>query len=78
MDDGNHVSTDEVVPGLVSPENGNGCTEGETELSETFVNKEVRGVNRWVSTRSSKGIPPKRYGDVVSSLISFWVNDIDE
>ena len=56
MNDGNHVSTDEVVPGLVSPENGNGCTEGETELSETFVNKEVRGVNRWVSTRSSKGI----------------------
>ena len=73
--DRNPVSTERASsPDLHNVEH-NDSVEGGTGLTETFVNKEVGGVNRWVSTRSSKGIPPERYGDAVSSLISFWVND---
>ena len=43
-----------------------------TDSTETYRVQESGGVNRWVSTRSNKGIPPKRYGDV-ASMISFIV-----
>ena len=40
--------------------------------AETYRVQESGGVNRWISTRSNKGVPPKRYGDV-ASMISFIV-----
>ena len=73
--DENHVSTGDDLSVCDLPsagKNGNGSFDA--RLPDTFVNEEVGGVNRWVSTRSNKSIPPKRYGDVASSLISFWVD----